>query len=60
VSGYPKNAPVTLEDEVVEAFVAGSLSGRNMERDRLYEALVASGDVVFTLDTLITLLRRGD
>lgn len=60
MSGYPKNAPVSTEDEVVEAFVAGSLSGRNMERDRLYEALVASGDVVFTLESILDLIRRGD
>lgn len=53
-----KNAPVNHEDEVVEAFVAGSLSGRNMERDRLYEALVASGDVVFHLQDILDLLKR--
>lgn len=38
--GYPKDAPVVTEDELVETFVAGSLVGRNMERDRLYEELV--------------------
>jgi len=38
--GYPENAPVNPEDELIETFVAGSLVGRNMERDRLYEALV--------------------
>jgi hypothetical protein len=37
---YPKNAPVSNEDELLETFVAGSLVGRNIERDRLYEALV--------------------
>lgn len=40
MAGLPKNAPATHEDEVIEAFVAGSLSGRQMERNRLYEALV--------------------
>lgn len=57
----PKNAPITQEtneDAAVEAFVAGSISGRNMERDRLYEALVASGDVVFHLQDLLTLIKR--
>jgi hypothetical protein len=28
------------ENAVVEAFVAGAISGRNMERERLYDALV--------------------
>jgi hypothetical protein len=36
----PENAPASNEDELIETFVAGSLVGRNMERDRLYEALV--------------------
>ena len=39
-NGYPENAPASNEDELIETFVAGSLVGRNMERDRLYEALV--------------------
>ena len=38
---YPENAPVDPEDAVVEAFVAGALVGRNMERDRLYKDLTA-------------------
>ena len=40
IKNYPENAPASNEDELVETFVAGSLVGRNMERDRLYEALV--------------------
>jgi hypothetical protein len=36
----PEDAPAPNEDELIETFVAGSLVGRNMERDRLYEALV--------------------
>jgi hypothetical protein len=36
----PENAPASNEDELIETFVAGSLVGRNIERDRLYEALV--------------------
>jgi hypothetical protein len=40
INGYPENAPASNEDELIETFVAGSLVGRNMERDRLYEALV--------------------
>jgi hypothetical protein len=40
ISGYPEDAPASNEDELVEAFVAGSLVGRNMERDRLYGELV--------------------
>lgn len=56
--GYPKNAPASHEDELVETFVAGSISGRNYERDRLYEALVASGAMFFTLEELLELIRR--
>lgn len=37
---YPKNAPVDPEEAAVEAFVAGAITGRNMERDRLYGELV--------------------
>jgi hypothetical protein len=40
IKSYPKNAPASNEDELVETFVAGSLVGRNMERDRLYGELV--------------------
>jgi hypothetical protein len=40
ISGYPENAPASNEDELVETFVAGAISGRNMERDRLYGELV--------------------
>jgi hypothetical protein len=40
IKSYPKNAPVVTEDELIETFVAGSLVGRNMERDRLYGELV--------------------
>lgn len=40
IKNNPENAPVSNEDELVETFVAGSLVGRNMERDRLYEELV--------------------
>lgn len=58
IKGQPKDAPASLEDAVVEAFVAGSISGRNYERDRLYEALVASGGMFFTLDELLELIRR--
>ena len=36
----PENAPVDPEEATVEAFVAGAITGRNMERDRLYESLV--------------------
>jgi hypothetical protein len=57
--GYPENAPVNPEDELVETFVAGSLVGRNMERDRLYEALVASESLFFTLEELLRLIRRS-
>jgi hypothetical protein len=38
--GYPEDAPVDPEDASVEAFVAGAITGRNMERDRLYGELV--------------------
>lgn len=40
ISGYPENAPASNEDELVETFVAGAITGRNMERDRLYGELV--------------------
>jgi hypothetical protein len=40
ISGYPENAPVDPEEAAVEAFVAGAITGRNMERDRLYGELV--------------------
>ena len=40
ISAYPKNAPASNEDELVETFVAGAITGRNMERDRLYGELV--------------------
>ena len=40
ISGYPENAPVDPEEATVEAFVAGAITGRNMERDRLYGELV--------------------
>lgn len=40
IKNNPENAPASNEDELVETFVAGSLVGRNMERDRLYEELV--------------------
>jgi hypothetical protein len=40
INGYPENAPVDPEEATVEAFVAGAITGRNMERDRLYESLV--------------------
>ena len=40
IKSNPENAPASNEDELIETFVAGSLVGRNMERDRLYEALV--------------------
>jgi hypothetical protein len=59
IKGYPKNAPVDPEEAVIEAFVAGSISGRNMERDRLYGALTASGAMFFTLEELLELIRRS-
>ena len=34
------NKLAAQENAVIEAFVAGAISGRNMERERLYEALV--------------------
>lgn len=46
------------EDEVVEAFVAGSLSGRNDERNRLHEALVTSGDLVVRVEDVLRLIDR--
>lgn len=48
--GYPKDAPMTelvpnpenpCEDALVEGFITGSIAGRNGERTRLYERLVA-------------------
>jgi hypothetical protein len=58
IKGYPKDAPASNEDELVEAFVAGAISGRNMERDRLYGALTASGAMFFTLEELLELIHR--
>jgi hypothetical protein len=56
--GYPKDAPAPDDDELVAVFIAGSLSGRNMERDRLYGALTASGAMFFTLEELLELIHR--
>lgn len=58
IKNYPENAPVDPEEALVEAFVAGAISGRNMERDRLYGALTASGAMFFTLEELLELIHR--
>lgn len=53
------------EDALVEAFVAGSISGRNDERNRLHEALVAQDVLLIDyeeyikVETVLNLLDRG-
>lgn len=55
-----------LENAAIEAFVAGAISGRTMERERLYDALVTYEGVAIDYEyyikvsAVLDMLQPGD
>ena len=47
-----------VDNALAEGFVAGALSAREEERNRLYEALVAFEGVVIATDDVFTMINR--
>lgn len=65
-----KNAPAVdaneaVEDAMVEGFLAGAMSERENERNRLYEALVDAETILvdfveyISVEDVLKLIRRG-